>query len=98
MSPPDRVPGGLIVAPPRHAKLDTFIVVEDAEPVTDRVEAVGLRQGVLPLVGEVDHRRAEDRPVAREADAAAEADLLAVAQILDRRVDVAVEAEIADVA
>src|SRR6185295_17762618 len=78
------------------AKLDAIVVVEDAETVTDRLETVGERERVLPSIGEVDHGRAEDRPVAREADPAAEPDLLAVAQILDRRVDVAVEPQIAD--
>src|SRR5688572_3926754 len=89
---PDRVPGGLIVATPRYAKLDTFIVVKNAEPVTNRVQSVGYRKRVFAPVGEVDHRRTEDRPIACEADAAAEPDLLAVAQILDRRVDIAVQA------
>src|SRR5205085_12576968 len=51
--------------------------------------------GVLAHAGQVDHGRAEDRPVAGEANPAAEADFLAVAKILDRRVDVAVEAELA---
>ena len=41
------VAAGLIVAPPGQAKLDAIVVVEDAEPVADRLEAVGERQRIL---------------------------------------------------
>ena len=93
---PDRVPGGLIVAAPRHAKLDTFVVVKNPKAMANRVQSIRDRKRVLAPVGEVDHRRSEDRPIAGEAEAAAEPDFLAVAQILDRRIDIAVQAEIAD--
>src|SRR4051794_18678954 len=93
---PARIAARFIVAPPGDPELDAIVIVEDSEPVPDRIEAVGDRQRILAPAGQVDHRRAEDRPVASEAHPTAEANLLAVAQIFDRRVDVAVEAQIAD--
>jgi len=96
LSPRLRVAAALIIAPPGQAKLDAIVVIEDAEAVADRLEPVGDRQRILLPAGEVDHGRAEDRPIAGEADPPAEPDLLAVAQILDRRIDVPVEPQIAD--
>src|SRR3954466_7586817 len=76
---PAGVAARLIIAPPGETELDAIVVVGNAEPVADRIEAVGDRERVLATAGEVDHGGAEDRPVAGEADPAAEADLLAVA-------------------
>src|SRR4051794_38785583 len=94
--PAPRVAACFIVAPPGQAKLDAIVIVEDAEPVADRLEAVGERERILAAIGEIDHGGAEDGPVAREAHAPAEPDLLAVAQILDRGIDVAVQPQITD--
>src|SRR6476646_3261420 len=86
----------LIVAPPRDAKLQAFILIFDAQPIADRLPAIGERQRVLSLVGEIDDACAEDRPIAAEQDARGDAQFLLVAEILDRRIDVPVEPEIAD--
>ena len=59
--------------------------------MADRGESVRDGQWILLPAGQVDDRRAEDRPVACEADPTAEADLLTIAEILDRRIDVPVE-------
>src|SRR3954462_10741407 len=82
--PAPRVAACFIVAPPGQAKLDAIVVVEDAEPVTDRLEAIGDGEGIFLAIGEVDDGRAEHRPITREAHPAAQPDLLAIAQILDR--------------
>src|SRR4051794_24424216 len=86
----------LIVAPPRQAKLQAIIFIFDAQAVPNRLKSVGERERVLALVGQVDDRGSENRPIATEEDPAGKTQLLLVAQILDRRVDVAVEAEVAD--
>ena len=45
---------------------------------------------------EIEHRRPENRPVAMEFPTPGDADFLLVAQILDRGVDIAIEAQIVD--
>src|ERR1051325_2790836 len=89
-------PDMLIVGAPRQAKLQAFVLVGQAQAVANRGPAVGQRQRVLLLAGEVDDARSEHRPVAREFDPGGDPQLLLVAEILDGRVDVAIEAEIAD--
>ena len=86
----------LIVAPPREAKLKAIVLVLNAETVPHRLEPVGERQRIFVLVGQVDHGRAEDRPVALEQHSAGEPEFLLVAQILDRGIDVAVEPQVAE--
>src|SRR6185503_2364284 len=86
----------LIVAAPRNAKLQAVILIGDAQAVADPGEAVGDRKRVLVLAGQIDHSRPEDRPVTLELDPAGQPQLFLVAQILDRRVDVAVEPQIAN--
>ena len=44
---PPEVAGRVIVAPPGHAKLEAIVVIGDAEPVADRLVAVGERERVL---------------------------------------------------
>src|SRR4051812_4601833 len=90
------IPGGVVIAPPGDPDFEAIVVIADADAMAHRFVAVGDRQRILATVGEIDDGRAEDRPVAGEADPAAESNLLAVAQILDRRIDIAVEAQIAD--
>src|SRR5205823_14619752 len=68
----------------------------DAEPISHELEAVRERERVLALVGEIDDGGAEDRPVAVNEDPACKPKLLFVAQILDARVDIAVEPQITD--
>src|SRR6185295_16825407 len=92
---PER-PDILIVAAPRQAKLQALVLVGHAQPVAHRGPAVGERQRVFGLAGEVDDARSEHRPVARELHPAGDAQFLFVPQILNGRVDVAVEAKIAD--
>src|SRR4030095_2148120 len=87
-------PDVLIVAPPRQAKLQTIVFIRDAQAVTNRGIAVGKRQGIFVLAREVQHRGPENRPVAGELDPSREPKLLLVPQILNRRVDVAVEAQV----
>src|SRR5437868_1861340 len=89
-------PDALIVAAPGHAKLQAIILIFDADAVADRLPTVAQRKRVLGLVGEIDDAGAEYRPIAVEQDPSRDAQLLPIAQILDRRVDVAVELEIAD--
>src|SRR5256885_1264659 len=86
----------LIVAAPGHAKLQAIVLIFDADPIANRLPTVGQRQRVLGLVGEIDDAGAEYRPITVEQDSRGDAQLLPVAQILNRRVDVAVELEIAD--
>src|SRR5690606_39684814 len=80
---------------PGEAELEAIVGIGDAEPRAQRLEAVGREAGVLLAIGEVDHRGPEYRPVPRESDAARGAQLLAVLQILESQVDVAVEAQVA---
>src|SRR5437763_8989581 len=54
----------LIVAPPGYANLQAIILILNPEPRANRLETVCERQRVLSLVGEVDHGRTEDRPIA----------------------------------
>src|SRR5690349_5537783 len=86
----------LIVAPPRYAKLQAIILVLNADTVAHRLEAIGHRQRVFALVSKIDDRGAEYRPVALEQDARGEPQLFLVAQVLDRRIDVSIEAQVAD--
>src|SRR5437868_5341147 len=88
-------PDDLIVALPRQAKVKTIIFILDAEPVANRLESIRQAGRVLLLVGEVDHRRPEDRPVMREMEPPGEPQFLLVAQILEGRIDIAVEPQIA---
>ena len=81
---PLHVPGGLIVPPPRNANLEAIVVIQDADPVADRVEALRLAQRVLGAVGEVDHRRSEDRPVTGKGDAPADPHFLAPSKPVGR--------------
>src|SRR4029078_12298422 len=64
--------------------------------MANRGEAVGDGQGVLALVGEVEDGRAEDRPIAMEQHSPRQPQFLLVAQVLDGRVDVSIQAQIAD--
>ena len=48
------VAAGLIVAPPGQAKLDAIVVIEDAETMPDRAEAVGNGERIFLPAGEVD--------------------------------------------
>src|SRR6187551_3450756 len=89
-------PDALIVATPGQAKLQAIVLIQYAQPMSHRREAVGDGQGVLSLVGEIEDGRAEDRPIAAEQDTAGKAQLFLVAQILDRGIDIAVEAEVAN--
>src|SRR3546814_1907061 len=90
------VPGGLIVAPPGHPDFYAVVVIGDAQPVPDRLETVDVGQGVFLLIGQIDDRRAEYRPVVGELDPSADPDFLTVPEILNRRIDVAIEAQLAD--
>src|SRR3954469_16486270 len=85
----------LIVATPRQAKLQAIVLIEKSEPMADRSEAIRNRQRILSLVRKVEDGRAEDGPIAVEENAASQAQFFLVAQILDVRVDVSVETEIA---
>src|SRR5687768_12191463 len=69
---PAGVARGLVIPPPGHAELDTVVVVEDTEPVPDRLEAIRERERILVAIGEIDHGRAEDRPITGETHPAAE--------------------------
>src|SRR4051794_39312698 len=60
------------------------------------LESIRKRERVLIFVGEVEHGRSEDRPVAVEQHSAGQPELLFVAKVLDGRVDVPVESQIAD--
>src|SRR3546814_20477199 len=62
------VPGGLIVAPPGHPDFYAVVVIGDAQPVPDRLETVDVGQGVFLLIGQIDDRRAEYRPVVGRSD------------------------------
>src|SRR4051794_10426404 len=86
----------LIVAPPRQAKLQAVVFIFDAQAVPNWLKPVGERKRVLALVCEVDDGGSEDRPIAPKKHSAGEPQLLLVAQILDRRINIAVEAEVAD--
>src|SRR3954453_8465978 len=89
-------PDVLIVAAPRQAKLQALVFVRDAQAIADWRPPIGQRQRVLVLAGEVDDGRSENRPIASEFHAAGDPQLFLVAEILDGRVDVAVEPQVAD--
>src|SRR3546814_13557805 len=89
------VPGGLIVAPPGHPDFYAVVVIGDAQPVPDRLETVDVGQGVFLLIGQIDDRRAEYRPVVGELDPSADPDFLPVPEILNRRNEFTHEAPIA---
>src|SRR5438045_1662313 len=93
---PSKGPDALIVATPSHAKLQTIILILDSKAVANRLPAVGRRGRILILVGEIDHRGSEDRPIASDEDSGGNAKFLTVAQVLDAGVDIAVELEVAD--
>ena len=84
------------VPTPRDADLQTIVLILDSQPRSDGVETVGERQRVLLLVGEVDDRRSEDRPIAAEQHPARQPQLFYVAKILDGGIDVPVEPQITD--
>src|SRR5579884_1192742 len=86
----------LIVPPPGKANLNAVVLVLDAEAVPHRLETVGEGQRVLVLVGEVDYGCSEQRPVALEQHPSGEPQFLDIAEILDRRIDVPVELQVAD--
>src|SRR5438132_11420389 len=83
-------PDVLIVAPPRQAKLQAIVLVGDPQAVTNGRPAVGERQRVFVLAGEVDDACAAHRPVAGELHAPCHPEFFLVAKGLNRRVDVAV--------
>ena len=86
----------LIIAPPGEANLQAVVLILNAEAVADGLPTIGKRQRVFVLVGKVDDGRAEDRPVTTEQDPRGQPQLFLVAQVLDRRVDVPIEPQIAD--
>src|SRR4051794_28294287 len=86
----------LIVAAPREAKLQTFVLILNPEAVPDGRESVSGRERILRRAGQVDHGRSEDRPIAPKQHPAGKPQLLPVAEILDRRIDVPVQPQIAD--
>src|SRR3954453_9462807 len=87
-------PDVLIVAAPRQAKLQALVFVSDAQAIANRRPPIGQGQRVLILAGEVDDGRSEDRPIARKFHPPRDPQFLFVAEILDSRVDVAVEPEV----
>src|SRR5579884_3856290 len=86
----------LIVAAPRHAKLDAIVLIFDAQAITNRLEPVGDGKRVLVLAGEIDDAGAEDRPIFAEQDSPCDPQFLDVTKVLDGRVDITVQPEIAD--
>ena len=89
------IAGRDIVAPPGHRQFKAIVAIGQAEPGAQRLEPVGGIEWVFLPVSQVDDGRPEQRPVARERDAAGGAQFLAILQILDRG-DVAVQPQVAD--
>src|SRR5215203_3623217 len=86
----------LIVASPRHAKLQAFVFIRDSESMADRREPVRLRGRILVRVRKVEDGRAEYRPITCDEDARRETQFFLVAKVLDRRIDVPIQLEITD--
>src|SRR5206468_11164377 len=59
----------LIVAAPRDANLQAIILILNPNARANRLESVCQRKRVFSLVGQINHGRAEDRPIATEQHA-----------------------------
>src|SRR3989344_5820994 len=91
-----RIAGVGIIAPPGKRDRQAFVVECDAQSVAYRFKPVGAAQRIVALLGQIDDRRTEQRPVFRKGDAATRAHFLAVLQVFAQQQDVAVEPRIAD--
>lgn len=79
------VAGRHVVAPPGKRDLHAIVLVGRADASAQRLETIGYQRRVFILVGQVEHARAEQRPVLGERDPARQPQLLAVAQVFGRQ-------------
>src|SRR3546814_8244335 len=89
-----RVARLLIVPAPGQAELQAIVLIGDPKAMANGFIAVGNRNRVLLGIGEVNDRRPEYGPEARDLQPAAKPDFFPVLQILQVRTDVAVKPQI----
>src|SRR5690606_6161337 len=86
----------LIVPAPGQAELQAIVLIGDPKAMANGFIAVGNRNRVLLGIGEVNDRRPEYGPEARDLQPAANLDSFPVLEILRIRADVAVNLQISD--